>query len=59
MRFIAALPANHLTVLSSIRRRADSLHVGQQYSFSYPHPALAVGIDPATGTPPNRTVEIA
>jgi hypothetical protein len=27
--------------------------------FSYPpNPALAVGIDPATGTPPNRTVEI-
>ncbi len=27
--------------------------------FSYPaNPALAVGIDPVTGTPPNRTVEI-
>ena len=27
--------------------------------FSFPaNPALAVGIDPATGTPPNRTVEI-
>lgn len=27
--------------------------------FSYPaNPALAVGINPATGTPPNRTVEI-
>lgn len=27
--------------------------------FSYPpNPALAVGIDPATGSPPNRTVEI-
>jgi Carboxypeptidase regulatory-like domain/TonB dependent receptor len=27
--------------------------------FSYPaNPALAVGIDPATGAPPNRTVEI-
>lgn len=27
--------------------------------FSYPaNPALAVGIDPATGTPPNRTVEV-
>jgi outer membrane receptor protein involved in Fe transport len=27
--------------------------------FSYPaNPALAVGIDPTTGTPPNRTVEI-
>ena len=27
------------------------------FSFA-PNPALAVGIDPATGTPPNRTVEI-
>ena len=27
--------------------------------FSYPaNPALAVGIDPVTGTPPNRTVEV-
>jgi hypothetical protein len=27
--------------------------------FSYPaNPALAVGIDPATGTPPNRTIEV-
>jgi hypothetical protein len=27
--------------------------------FSFPpNPALAVGIDPATGTPPNRTVEV-
>jgi hypothetical protein len=34
--------------------------LGQSSSpFSYaPNPALAVGIDPATGTPPNRTVEI-
>ena len=34
--------------------------LGQTSSpFSYaPNPALAVGIDPATGTPPNRTVEI-
>jgi hypothetical protein len=45
---------------NSIRWWTDSICVGPSSSpFSYPaNPALAVGIDPATGAPLNRTVEV-
>ena len=52
-----------LRIRSSVRLLLDGqilYTLGASTSpFSYPaNPALAVGIDPATGTPPNRTVEI-